>query len=119
MNLFTNLLAILALLLPPGSRGALDPIVPGPSSVPGIDQRVPAPESSFSPAHLPPASESFYESLDESALDEEDSTEIEHHGIASLTFLDFASPLTNELFSSFSPSHPHSQFLIITPILRC
>jgi hypothetical protein len=119
MNLSTNLLAILALLLPPGSRGAFDPIVLGPSSVPGIDQRVPAPDSFFSPAHLPPASESFYESLDESALDEEDSTEIEHHGIASLTFLDFASPLTNELFSSFSPSHPHSQFLIITPILRC
>jgi len=63
--------------------------------------------------------ESFFEYLDESALDEEDSTRVEDHGIATPTFLDFDTPQTSDLLSSFLPSSPHSQLVVITPILRC
>jgi len=119
MNLFINLLAILALFPSIGDRGinrssALVVIfvhqgVPGESRV----------GSFLSPYDMPPASESFYECLNESALEEEDSNEIEHHGIVPLTFLGMTSLLPNDLLSSNLPARIHSQFAIIKPILRC
>src|SRR5258705_497768 len=69
MNFFPHLLAVLAMLLPPGSGEDTDPIVPGTASVQRADQRDSAPGSFFCPAHLPPLNESFFEYLDESALD--------------------------------------------------
>jgi len=66
----------------------------------------------------PAQSETFFECLDETAL-EEDSTEVEDHSIAPSTFLDFQTSSANNLISSFLPSSPHSQLRVITPILRC
>jgi hypothetical protein len=119
MSFYPKLLAILAMLLPPGSGEASEPIVLGSSAVllavRGQQDSFPV----FSPAHLPSPTESFFERLDETALDEEDSTRVEDHGIVPLTFLDFESPLTSDLFSSLFPVSPHAHLVVITPILRC
>jgi hypothetical protein len=119
MNFLPKLLAVLAMLLPPGSGENSNSIAPGPPAIQRADQGDRASDSVFRPAHLPPASESFFECLDESALDEEDSDSVEQHGIATLPFLDFETPLLSDLFSSYLPANPHSQLAVITPILRC
>jgi len=119
MTLSINLLAILALFPSIGDRGinhssdlGLTPVQQG---VPD-ESRV---GSFLTPYHVPPASESFYECLNESALEEEDSNEIEHHAIAPLTFLGMTSLLPNDLLSSSLPARIHLHFAIIKPILRC
>jgi hypothetical protein len=119
MTLFPNLLAILAMLLISGGGGTTDPIVEGSVAVHSAGQSVPVADSIFCPAHHPPTSESIFECLDESALDEEDSVKVEDHGIATPTFLDFDTPQTSVLLASFLPSSPHSQLVLIAPILRC
>jgi len=119
MNLFINLLAVLALFPTIGDKGINHSSILGLSSV---HQGVPGESragSFLTPCDTPPASESFYECSNESALEEEDSNEIEHHGIAPLTFLGMTSLLPSDLLSSSLPTRTHSQFSIIKPILRC
>jgi hypothetical protein len=119
MNFFPNLVAILAILLPPGSGEIADPIVVGPASTQQVCQRQSASDLFLNPTDAPPSSESFFECLDESALDEEDSTRVEEHGIAALTFLDFETRFGNDLLACFPPATSLSRIVIITPILRC
>jgi hypothetical protein len=119
MNFLPIFFAILAILLPAGSGGISHPNVSEPISCPQLGQERSANDSAFNPLHNPPASESFFECLDESALDEEDSSKVEDHGIATLTFLDFETPLANDIFSNFLPATSLSRIVIITPILRC
>jgi hypothetical protein len=119
MNFFPKFLAVLAMLLPPGGGENSYSIALGLPAIERADGVDLASDSIFCPAHLPPMSESFFECLDESALDEEDSDGIEEHAVAILTFFGFETPLTNHLFSSYLPTNPHSQFAVITPILRC
>ena len=116
MNFFPNFIAVLAILLPPGSGENVASTVLGSPAVERANRDF---NSFYSPAHLPPASESFFECIDESALDEEESTEVVDHGISSLTFLDFETPQTSDFFWSSLPTRPRSQFVVITPIQRC
>jgi len=120
MNLFINLLAVLALFPSIGDRGINRSSILGLSSV---HQDIPGEfraGSFLTPCDTPPASESFYECLNESALEEEEDTnEIEHHGIAPLTFLGMTCLLPSDLLSSSLPTRTLSQFSIIKPILRC
>jgi len=119
MNLFINLLAILALFPSIGDR---EINCSSPLGLASVQQSIPDETragSFLTPYDAPPASESFYECLNESALEEEDSNEIEHHGIAPQTFLGMTSLLPNDLFSSSLPARIHSQFAIVKPILRC
>src|SRR5207248_1034568 len=104
MNFFPNLLAILAILLPLGSGETSDPIVLGSSAAQWADLGDLASDRIYSPAHLPLSCESFFECLDETALDEEDSNPVEDHGIAPLTFLDFETSLVSDNSSSFLPA---------------
>jgi hypothetical protein len=119
MLIFPNLVAVLAMLLPPGSGEMRDPIVFGSSAVQRTVERSEASDLFFSPAHLPSPDESFFEPLEETAFDEEDSTRVEDHGIAPLAFLDFEAPKADDLNSYFLPASPHAQSLVISPILRC
>jgi len=119
MNLFINLLAILALFPSIGDRGINHTSALGLTFVHQGVPRESRAGSFLAPYSMPPASESFYECLNESALEEEDSNEIEHHAIAPLTFLGMTSLLPNDLLSSNLPARIHSQFAIIKPILRC
>jgi len=117
--LLPKLVAILAMILPPGSGEAARPDVAGSASVShavwGRDVSFPV----YSPAHLPSPRHSFFECLDETALDEEDSTRVEDHGIASPIFLGFEPALMSYLFCSCSPTDPHPQSIVSSPILRC
>jgi hypothetical protein len=70
-------------------------------------------------AHLPSPTEAFFECLDETALDEEDSTRVEDHGIVPFTLLAYGAPLASCAFSSLSPATPHTPSVFILPILRC
>src|SRR3954466_2114266 len=116
MNFFPNLIAFLAILLAQWRGENSTYTVLGPPAAGRANREF---DAIYCPAHLPPASESFFECIDESALDEEDSTEVEDHGIAPLTFLDLETRLTSDLFSTSLPTSPRSQFVVITPILRC
>jgi len=119
MNLFINLLAILALFPSIGDREINDSSILGLTSVHEVVPGELLTGSFLNPCDTPPSSESFYECSNESALEEEDSNEIEHHGIAPLTFLDVTSLLPRDLLSSSLPARIYSQFAIIKPILRC
>jgi hypothetical protein len=120
MALLSKLFIILAMLVPPGSEDGSEPIVPGSSAVPravrGQDVCFPA----ICPAHLPIPTESYFERLDETALDEEeDSTRVEDHGLALLTFPDYEAPRASHRLFSLSPVNPHARLSTIAPILRC
>jgi hypothetical protein len=121
MNFFPIIFAVLAILLSAGSGEKSRPIVLVHESMayPQIGPDCSVSDSFLNPLHTPPASESFFECLDESALDEEDSSKVEDHGIATLTFLDFETPLANDVFSNFLPATSLSRIVLITPILRC
>ena len=103
------------MLLPPGGGEISDPVVLGMSAARDESSN----RSIYCPSHIPPTSESFYECLDESALDEEDSDWVEEHELPTLTFLDLESLLVRFHLSSRLPVNPHSQQVITTPILRC
>ena len=119
MFFLPKLLAVLAMLLPVGSGGMLDPIVLGPSPAQHATWIPGNPDLFFSPAHLPCPNESFFEHLDEMAFDEEDSTRVEDHGIAPLPFLDFEASVSDNFFGFVLPANPHFSFPVVTPILRC
>jgi hypothetical protein len=119
MSLLPKLVAILAMILPTGSEDTVRPDVAGSAPIPhavrGRDVSFPV----FSPAHLPSPRHSFFECLDETALDEEDSTRVEDHGIASPIYLGFEPALMSFLFCSCSPTDPHPESIVSSPILRC
>jgi hypothetical protein len=121
MSFVPRLLAILLVTLAPESRERSEPTVFGSTASacavprPSLEVCPPA----FRPAHLPSPIESFFERLDETALDEEDSSRVEDHGLVSLTFLDFGASLASGLSSSLSPASPHTLMVFIAPILRC
>jgi len=121
MDFLPPLLTFLAILLPLGRAESDDPIVPDASTTAQSDGWQPAPiDLIYCPGHVPEQSESYFECLEETALEEEeDSTRVEDHGIVPLTFLGFESPPTQNLFSSFLPANPHSPLLAHSPILRC
>jgi len=119
MNSYINLLAVLALFPSIGNGGINHSSILGLSSVYQGIPGEPRTGSFLTPCDAPPASESFYECLNESALEEEDSNEIEHHGIAPLTFLGMTCLLPSDLLASNLPTRTHSQLSIIKPILRC
>jgi hypothetical protein len=119
MTLIPTLLAVLTVVLPSGSWEASIAVVDDSST---IAETVTGRETGslfFSPAHVPTPGKAFFECLDETALDEEDSTRVEDHGIASLTLLDCDPPLASGQLSPFLPASLHSQCAVITPILRC
>jgi len=119
MTLFAKLLAILAMVLPLGIGEAPGPDAGGTSSVPravrGRDICFPI----LSPAHLPCPRHAFFECLDETALDEEDSTRVEDHGIASPIYLGFEPTLPSDWFRSCSPTDTRPRSIVSSPILRC
>ena len=119
MTQFPKLLAILATMLSPGSGEGCEPIVLGSPLVTLAVRVRDASFPVFCPAHHPYPAETFFERLDETALDEEDSTRVEDHGIVPLTFLDYESAQASALFSSCSPTDRYAHLLVITPILRC
>jgi hypothetical protein len=119
MDFLPQLLAILAILLPSGRREMTNPIVPVPSEIQRSSEGAPEFDLILCPVHLPTESQSYYECLDETALDEEDTTRVENHAIIPLTFLDLETSPANALSSSFRPAIPHSRLLVSTPILRC
>jgi len=119
MHLLSHLLTIVAILLPLGRGETNGPIALKLFPVQRAEGEPCATDLIYCPDHPPAESESYFECLDETALDEEDSTRVEDHGIIPLTFLDFETPLANHLLSSSLPASPHSQLLIIAPILRC
>src|SRR6185437_1658171 len=119
MSFFPNLLAILALLLPHGSGELADPIVLGSPVVHGTDRGQETLSQIFCPTEVPSQSESFFECIDESALDEEDSSRVEDHGVVPLTLLDYQPPLGCLLFSALLPAQSHDRLSTSTSILRC
>jgi hypothetical protein len=119
MTLLPKLVAILAMILPPGNGETPGPDVPGSAPVPHAVRACNVSFPVYSPAHLPSPRQSFFECLDETALDEEDSTRVEDHGIASPIFLGFEPALMSYLFCSCSPTDPLPQSAISSPILRC
>jgi len=121
MSFLPRLLAILLVTLSTGSGERSEPLVVGSTAVPRAvpSQSEAAYLPAFCPAHLPSPIESFFERLHETALDEEDSSRVEDHGLMSLTFLDFEASLVSGFYSSLSPTSPHALSVRITPILRC
>jgi hypothetical protein len=114
-----NLLAALAILLPSGIGGSHDSgIFKIPSAL-----RAEGPSSAadlfFIATHLPSSTESLFECLDETALDEEDSSRVEDHGIVPLTYLDFEACWSDSLVTLLLPASPRVPSLDTTPILRC
>jgi len=119
MTFFPNLLAALAILLPPGSGENVDLGIMGPGSVHTADASDDLKDLIYCPAQVPSESESFFEYVDESALDEEDSTRVEDHGIVPLTLFDYQLPCRSHLFMAFLPVDSCSHLLPTTPVLRC
>ena len=121
MSFLPRLLAILLVILCAESGEGSEPTLLGsvaaPRAVPRQGHQAYLPI--FRPAHLPSPIESFFERLDETALDEEDSIRVEDHGFVALRFLGFEASLVSGLFSSLSPASPHMLSVFITPILRC
>jgi len=119
MAFLPHLLTILAILVPPGRGETKIPIALKTAAFQWAQGYPLDSDRIHSPNDLPVQSESFFESLDETAFDEENSSEVEDHGIAPLTFLNFETSSANNLLSSLLPASPHSQLLAISPILRC
>src|SRR4051794_20209419 len=103
MSSLPNLIAVLAMLLPPGSGETVVPIVMATSAAPWAVRGEKGHDLIYSPVQPPSQSESFFECIDESALDEEDSTRVEDHGLVPLTLLDYQSPLAFHLSITFLP----------------
>jgi len=119
MNFFPHLLTMLAVLLPLG-RGEIDNATAlAYLPLQHAERSLLSPHLIHCPGQCPAQSESYFECLEETALDEEDSTRVEEHGIVPLTFLNIEGSLANHCSPSLLPASPHSQLLLITPILRC
>jgi hypothetical protein len=118
MAFLPKLLSILVLLLPPGSQGTSDSLLPFHSVVQRTVWGYEPAELLGFPTHLPSPLESFFERLDDPALDEEDPP-VEDHEILPLTFLDNTTPQPRDFISSYHLAHLHHQHLVISPILRC
>jgi hypothetical protein len=119
MTFFPRLLAILAILMPQGSGEECQPSVPGLAPAPGIVCGQQSVCFVFCPPHLPTPIESFFECLDETAIDEEDSTRVEDHGFAPLSLFGYNSPEASLRFSSLFPAGPHVRTIAVTSVLRC
>jgi len=121
MSVVPRLIAILLVTLSSGNGEGSEPTLLGSSAVPRTVAR--HSQKTYLPifcrAHLPSPIETFFERLDEMALDEEDSSRVEDHGLVALTFLGFEASLVSGLFPSVSPASPHLPSVLITPILRC
>jgi hypothetical protein len=121
MPLLPRLLAIFLVTLCPGNGEGSEPALLGSNAaaraVPRQSHEASLPN--FCPAHVPSPIETFFDRLDETAFDEEDSSRVEDHGFVALTFLGFEASLVSGLFSSLSPASPHMPSVLITPILRC
>jgi hypothetical protein len=121
MSFFPKLLAILLVTLCPESGDRSEPTFLGSTVVPRAVSR-PSHEAClpiFCPTHLPSPVESLFERLDETALDEEDSSRVDDHGLVSLTFLDFEPSMASGSLTWLSPASLHTLSILITPILRC
>ena len=121
MPFLPRLLAILLVTFCPGSGEGSEPtLLASLAARQAVPRQIPeAYLPRLRPAHLPSPIESFFEGLDETALDEEDSSRVEDHGLVALTFFGFEAPVVSGLFSSLSPANPHTLSVLITPILRC
>lgn len=121
MSFFSRILAILLVTLSPESGEQSEPVVLGSNAVPrtlptrGETAYLPI----LCPTHLPSPIESFFECLDETALEEEDSSRVEDHGLVSLTFFGVEASLASGILSSLTPASPHTLSVLISPILRC
>jgi hypothetical protein len=73
----------------------------------------------FCRAHFPSPFETFFERRDETALDEEDSSRVDDHGLAAVAFLGFEASLINGWLPPASPASLRVGSAPITPILRC
>ena len=120
MTFLPKLLAIVAILLPPGSGERSETARAMSPFLAPVWMHRSAPFSPvFTAAHLPPPTESFFDRLGEMAYDEEDSTRVEDQGIVPLTLLDYGAPLASCSFSSVTPAGAHTLPAFIMPILRC
>jgi hypothetical protein len=119
MTFFPKLLAILAILLPQGSGEGCQPSVPGGATALGIVVGQELSSPLFCPPYLPTPTEAFFECLDETAIDEEDSTGAEDHEFAPLSRFDFSSPEASLNLAFLFPAGPHAATIARTPILRC
>jgi hypothetical protein len=121
MTSFPRLLAILAIVLPPGSGDGSNDAALKPSTTVvsvGVLQSVGS-SLGFTASHLPSPVESFYERLDEMACDEEDSSRVEDHGVLALSSSDYGAPLASGPLALLSPASSHTPPVVIAPILRC
>ena len=119
MTPLPQLIAVLAMLLPMGSGETCYTIAKVSPAVARTEQGRSLYDLIYCPGQAPSQSESYFECIDESALDEEDSTRVEDHGLVQLTLLDYQSHLAYHLSTAFLPAHSLSLTLTITPILRC
>jgi hypothetical protein len=121
MSFLAKLFAILAMTLPPGSVEEFESSALGSSPVSQVlwmrsqTRDVPV----FRVAPVPSPRESFFERLDESALDEEDSTRAEDQAVLPLAIFDYKASLASGLITALSPAHFHSPLAVVTPMLRC
>lgn len=121
MSFLPRLIAILAMTLPPGSVEGPEPeglgTFPVPQAARGDAQ--PACQAVFRTLHLPCPADSFFERRDETALEEEDPTKVEDHGIIPLTLLDYLAPLASRTISALCPFSTCTPVVVLTLILRC